>query len=1436
MISLGLDIGSNSVGSACIDHLTGEIIVGLSIFPAGVDESDDKRGEPKNVKRRTARRARITLARRAERKRLLRLQLISAGLLPPNIDDFKKLLEDTDPWELRRKGLTHQLNAFEFGRVLLHLAQRRGALGFDAELGDKGKVKSAIIDVQKALVGRYGSETVRQTAAALGERIELLEKTKNRTDQQDSELEQAQEQLKKHCRDLLRDPAVTFGRFIADLRDQRRQEIRSEDKRKHPRGPREWRQPVRNKARNFEFHADRAMIRSEFTKLWDAQKQFNGPLARLLTDELLRSLDDESSDSRWRHKGLLFGQRKQSWDLGTLGRCVLEPTERCAPHADMYASRYLVVETVNNLKIIERGREKRALNPDERAKIERFLSGPLGLQTRGKQKGQARRSVTVSDLRDLMEWGHATKNSHFRFNIESDEEREINTDWFTREIICGAIAREIWEPMPVNPKERDDAFQRSLEKWTNLPEHAREGINRAILKCDPDDESHAARLKDLVMKDWAGLNPAQADALVAAWKKRPRPDAKRLNMSRRAVRNLLAIMEDAYVWADRKPDEPIRWRWLREQPFDPVQHRWPTQIEARKIVAASETLLDVTTGSPLNHHARRRYASGAKGATARDRHYMRKHVLTKHGEPIYGPDGNPLHEPLPAPLIGNPVVRKAIHEVRRHLVECMATLGCKPDRICIELAREAKMGKLEADRLLLRNRLRSRIRKDILAKMDLGGLSSTQQEEAVKRVVLCVQQGGECPLCGNQRIKTKITTRLAANGEGCELSHIIPKGSGGHNGLGNIVLAHTKCNRDMGRRTPRQFWEQVLNVPFEDGMSWVERIYANVEHLKFSEIKTAEGDSLWSCYFADRPGRRSLTFDQLKIEQFKKDVKDIQGMTAPQLAATQYAARQVMAYLADAVFDGNGLPERGGKRLIFATDGMWTGRLRREWGLSFDPHESRAKGLTLKQEHERKEKSRADHRHHAIDAVVAALCTQEVCSAWDDREKQAAESGVNTADEAVMANYRKHHPLAPPAPFKSREQLQEAVRHAVYGVGGLERPVCHRPVKRKLIGALHEETLFGPVVDRAGKLTEYFTAKKSVLALEPNHLRMPRPETEKEAIERLASRIQKEQNLDEKAARKRARAIVSAPGYTRKIVDPPPEKSGLVRDLALRKRLRQCLSEYRYIKKNRTGDATGETWLIDPGAFTENEIKQAFEAGAICHASGVPIRSVVLLRTMSDPVIVDRKRPDYATGNKHRDQDPASKRAYLGGNNHHIEIRVSKNKKGAEVWSAEVVTAYMAAQRNLAKLRAFRKAGVPKPRAYRKLSEIDRRKLRPVLGAIEKAHPMVDRSDNDEKGGRFVMSLCEGEMLLMKHKRTGEVGYFVVAKLDKPQSIVLVPHWDARAATERKDPEGNKVPDSKREQFAVTPTDLKELAPPGYSHAVKVRISPLGKSTILDKD
>ncbi len=1311
---LALDIGSNSVGSMWFDRASGKIAAGVSVFPAGVDEADDKRGEPKNAKRRLVRRTRITLARRAQRKRELRLKLIQAGLLPADAEGFKQLLEASDPWDLRKKGLDLPLTPHEFGRVLLHLAQRRGALGLTIADPTEGEEAE-----QEA--GAKEDGKVKEAIGAV--RVKMLDRK-----------------------------ARTFGEFIAMVRAERVHAIETPDLRKpsNRKGPREWRTPVRNKAASYEHCADRPMIRHEFAQLWEAQKRIGGPLAKLLTDDLRLALDNESGDSVWRHRGLLFGQRRQSWDLGTLGRCTLEPTERCVPHADMYASRYRVVETVNNLRVIPRNGSARPLTPEERSKVLDYLSGPLGTipakVLRGKEYPERpKTTVSVSDLRTLMGWGRASKTSEFRFNIESDEDRQINTDWFRREVVHGAVG----------PSE-----------WASMLDSLKEGINRAMLRFDPDQEEDSGKLRE-GLRSWAGLNEEQAEAVIAAWKRRPRPDAKRLNISRRAARNLLAVMDRPEPWPDDR---------------SPTGYRWLTEIEARKLIAEDSDFRDATTDQPLDDHARRRYATGAKGLSARDRHYLRKH-----------PEDLP-----PAPMLTNPVVRKAIHEVRRHIVEHIRIFKRKPDEIYIELAREAKMGAKQSDRLLLQNRLRNRIRNDILTHFNLSARTSTQQRAAVDRVILCVQQGGVCPLCG----QGGLTDKAAADGDGCEVAHIIPRASGGHNGLGNIVLAHTRCNREMGRRTPRELWSAGEGgAGFESGMRWIEGIYGDVKRPKFSEIKSAGGPALWSCYFGPRD-------DANKIEQFKKDIKDIQEMTNRQDAATKYASRQVMAYLADALYEGKGLPERGGERRIFASDGIWTSRFRREWGLFFDPHDRKAKGLDASAEHERKEKDRGDHRHHAIDAVVIGLCTEEVRRAWDKREREADLAGINTADDEQMAAYRRDHPIPPPAPFKSREEFREAVKRAVFGEGEIGKPVAHRPVKRKLVGALHEETLFGPVLDRSGNLTENFTAKKSISALDPNHLRMPRLETPKQAIERLTARRMTENGEDARTAREWAKGVVESKAYAPTRVDPPPGKSGIIRDVALRARLRECL----------------ELAGLDPDDFKANDVKKLADAGRFTQASGVPIRSFVLLRTMSDPVVIDRKRPVHTTGRMVPDDDPASKRAYVGGNNHHIEFRV--DVKGN--WTGTIVSAFEAAQRKLRKLRALREAKIPRPTQFRELPDAERKRLTPILRSIEHEHPIVDRSDRDDLGGRFVMSLAEGEMVWMKHKESGGPGFFVVAKLDKPNRVVLVPHWDARAAGLRKNAEGKPVAGSAREQFAVVPNNLKEFAPPDRPHAVKVRVSPLG--------
>ena len=58
------------------------------------------------------------------------------------------------------------------------------------------------------------------------------------------------------------------------------------------------------------------------------------------------------------------------------------------------------------------------------------------------------------------------------------------------------------------------------------------------------------------------------------------------------------------------------------------------------------------------------------------------------------------------------------------------------------------------------------------------------------------------------------------------------------------------------------------------------------------------------------------------------------------------------------------------------------------------------------------------------------------------------------------------------------------------------------------------------------------------------------------------------------------------------------------------------------------------------------------------------------------------------------------------------------------------------------------------------------------------------------------MSLSEGETVYMRERmknRIGEADYFVVFKLDKPQTIQFKRHWDARRAKGEKDDDNRLI-------------------------------------------
>ena len=128
---LGLDLGPNSIGWALVDDSpeggSALVDIGVRVFPEGVDAFDTAKEKSRNEDRRVTRGMRRQVRRRARRRRRLQEALSAVGLWPKNANDQAKL-QAIDPYELRARGLTEELSLHEFGRVLLHLNQRRGFL------------------------------------------------------------------------------------------------------------------------------------------------------------------------------------------------------------------------------------------------------------------------------------------------------------------------------------------------------------------------------------------------------------------------------------------------------------------------------------------------------------------------------------------------------------------------------------------------------------------------------------------------------------------------------------------------------------------------------------------------------------------------------------------------------------------------------------------------------------------------------------------------------------------------------------------------------------------------------------------------------------------------------------------------------------------------------------------------------------------------------------------------------------------------------------------------------------------------------------------------------------------------------------------------------------------------------------------------------------
>ncbi len=310
-----------------------------------------------------------------------------------------------------------------------------------------------------------------------------------------------------------------------------------------------------------------------------------------------------------------------------------------------------------------------------------------------------------------------------------------------------------------------------------------------------------------------------------------------------------------------------------------------------------------------------------------------------------------------------------------------------------------------------------------------------------------------------------------------EIEHIIPYSRSFDNSYMNKTLSYTGENRLKLDRTPFEFYGH--------------------DETRWNEIL-----------------KRASRLPEKKRNRFyMKDVPD--GFTSRQLNDTAYIATEVRSLLEKVV----------GKNNVRITKGQATAILRRLWGLNTALSGSG-------------EKTRKDHRHHAVDAVVVALTSD----------------GMLKRLSKAYAGGKKHTSLQDPW-----QGFRDDVKKRIDDI------IVSFRVRRKVSGALHEETNYGILQKKDAKGQPLYAIRKALPALTRNEINLIADERVREIVKEHLKKHGADPNdgSEKDAAWKQALAPENAPCLPNKNGPPVPIK---------RVRLHKAASNMKHLNRHKTDE------------------------------------------------------------------------------------------------------------------------------------------------------------------------------------------------------------------------------------------------------------------------
>ena len=346
--------------------------------------------------------------------------------------------------------------------------------------------------------------------------------------------------------------------------------------------------------------------------------------------------------------------------------------------------------------------------------------------------------------------------------------------------------------------------------------------------------------------------------------------------------------------------------------------------------------------------------------------------------------------------IRNPIVITALFELRKLVNELIEDYG-KLDEIKVEMARDLKISKSQRYKIRRENQRLEKENDRVKDRLNEDGIRTTHDN--ILKYKLWEECKNTCPYTGRAISLTQLFS-----GE-VQIEHIHPWSRSLNDSFANKTLCYADENRKKGDKTPFEFYGN-------DEANW--------SSVKERALKL----------FSDT---KEYPNAYQKFKRFVQQKYD-DDFTSRQLNDTRFISKEAKNYLSK-------ICEK-----ISVSPGQATSNLRHKWGLNsilnFDENS----------------KSREDHRHHAIDALVMA-CTKvsyvQELSKWNRYGDKTGmrnfplpwKTFVEDADKAVNQILVSHRRVSNSITVRNHKTEKNGVVYKNEGIAAR--------------GQLHDKTFYG---------------------------------------------------------------------------------------------------------------------------------------------------------------------------------------------------------------------------------------------------------------------------------------------------------------------------------------------------------------------------------------